>query len=285
MRYSAADFAVVQQVIEDATKRSFASLATDSVLLPLDMTHSAFEQPPGDAFARHAATGHDSTGKSLPGKWRLYPELASAGLWSTPSDLAHLVTEIQEASGGRAGKVLTTEGARQVLDAQHVGWPGLGVWLEGRDASARFRTTGQTEGFTTAVVGYVERGKGAVVMVNTAGGEALIEEILNAIAAAYGWSGFVPPEKVIAKVDPKMYDRFVGRYAVDNRELSVAKKGNRLFVGPAGKETLEIFPENVSDFFSPEPAVFYSFVFDETGKVQAVTQKQRDESVRWDRKK
>ena len=64
--------------------------------------------------------------------------------------------------------------------------------LEGNEESSRFRVSGATAGFESELIGYVERGQGAVVMVNTAGGSALIEEIMNAIATAYGWPGFVP---------------------------------------------------------------------------------------------
>jgi hypothetical protein len=85
-------------------------------------------------------------------------------------------------------------------------------------------------------------------------------------------------------VDPAVLNRFVGRYAVEGRELSVARKGNKLFVGPRGKEATELLPESVSDFFTPEPGAVYSFVFDEAGKVQAFTLRQRDTYTRWDRR-
>ncbi len=281
---SAADYDVMQQLLEDVTKRPFASLADDSVLEPLGMIHSGFVQPPTEPFARRVAAGHDALGKPLAGKWRVYPELAAAGLWTTPSDLAQVIVELQLASGGRPGKVLGPESATLMLTPEHLGWPGLGVMLEGRNESARFRASGVTEGFVTELVGWVERGDGAVVMVNTVGGSALVEEILNAIATTYGWPGYVPPERVVAKVDPKVFDRFVGRYAADAREVSVAKKGARLFIGPAGKETTELLPESVSDFFSADPGAVYSFVFDEGGKVQAFTQREHSGSSRWDRK-
>src|SRR5439155_20777612 len=101
------------------------------------------------------------------------------------------------------------------------GWPGLGVTLAGRETSLRFRAAGATRGFEAELVGYARGGKGAVVMTNTTGGSALSVEILNAIARVYGWPEYVPAEKVIAKVDPRVYDRFVGTYRLDSRALSV----------------------------------------------------------------
>ncbi|MBI4503881.1 MAG: beta-lactamase family protein [Gemmatimonadetes bacterium] len=280
---SAGDYDVLQQLLTDVTKRPFANLAADSVLEPLGMHHSSFFEPDG-AGAPLAASGHDDFGKRIPDKWRNHPELATAGLWSTPRDLALLVLEIQRARSGKPGKVLTAESARQLVTAEHVGWPGLGVLLEGRDQSVRFRASGSTEGYTAELVGYVSRGQGAVVMTNGASGAALAEEILNGIATVYGWPDFVPPEKTIARVDTRIYDRFVGRYTLDSREMSVAKRGTRLFIGPAGKESRELLPESVSEFFTTEPGAFYSFVFDENGKVQAFTERRRFEYTRWDRR-
>src|SRR3989304_1185998 len=54
---------------------------------------------------------------------------------------------------------------------------------------------------------------------------------------------------------------------------------------PAGKESTELRPESVSEFFTTEPGAFYSFVFDENGKVQEFTQRQRFDYTRGDRKK
>jgi len=284
VRISTADYAIVQQLVTDAAKHPFADFAADTVFGPLGMTRSTFRQPPSAALLSAVATGHDATGRPVAGKWRLYPDLAASGLWSTPADLARLVLEIQRAYGGKRGKVLKPGSARQMLSPEHVGWPGLGVTLAGRDASLRFRAAGATRGFETELVGFVKRGQGAVIMTNTNGGSALSVEILNAIASVYGWPDYVPAEKVIARADPRVYDRFVGTYRLDSRVLSVVKRANRLFIGARGAETTELLPESVSDFFTTDSDASYSFVFDQNGKAQAFTVRQRDAYERWDRR-
>jgi hypothetical protein len=190
---------------------------------------------------------------------------------------------IQRAGAGR-GKVLNAANLRQLLTAEHVGWPALGVHLEGRDESLRFRTTGRTEGYASELIGYVTRGQGAVVMTDGARGDALNEEILNAVALAYSWPDFVPAERTIARADVRLYDRFVGRYAFDSREVSITRRGTRLFLGAGGKEQSEMLPQSVSEFFTTEPAAVYSFVFDDKGKVQAFTETAGSAYTRWDKK-
>ena len=280
-RYSAADYDVIEQLITDVVRRPFGAIATDSVLVPLGMRHSGFGEP---ADASLAATGHDTAGHALAGKWTTFSELAAAGLWTTPGDLAQIALAIERAGAGKGGSTVNREIARQILTAEHVGWPGLGVTLEGRDQSARFRTTGETPGFSATVLAYLSRGQGAVVMTDGALGGPLTEEILNAVAVAYGWPDFVPAERTVARVDVRVYDRFVGRYASDSREVSVTRRGNRLYIGPAGQESTEMLPQSVSEFFTTDPGAFYSFVFDDHGKVQAFTETRRMAYTRWNKK-
>jgi CubicO group peptidase (beta-lactamase class C family) len=278
--YSAADYDVVEQLITDVTQRPFAAIASDSLLAPLAMHHSFFRT---SAPVAPFATGHDGAGDAIAGRWRSYPELAAAGLWTTAGDLAQLALVIQRAGAGR-GKVLNAANLRQLLTAEHVGWPALGVHLEGRDESLRFRTTGRTEGYASELIGYVTRGQGAVVMTDGARGDALNEEILNAVAVAYSWPDFLPAERTIARADVRLYDRFVGRYAFDSREVSITRRGTRLFLGAGGKEPSEMLPQSVSEFFTSEPAAVYSFVFDDKGKVQAFTEAAGSAYTRWDKK-
>ena len=54
----------------------------------------------------------------------VHPELAAAGLWTTPSDLAQVVIALQDALAGRATQLVKTETAREMLTAQidNGGW-------------------------------------------------------------------------------------------------------------------------------------------------------------------
>ena len=39
---------------------------------------------------------------------------------------------------------------------------------------------------------------------------------MRSIAAAYEWPDFAPPERVLTKVDPGTFDRYVGTYKFDD---------------------------------------------------------------------
>jgi CubicO group peptidase (beta-lactamase class C family) len=89
--YSGGGYTVVQQLIADVTGVPFAEAAADLVLRPLGMTSSTFAQPLPDGRRPRAARPD----------WRVYPECAAAGLWTTPEDLARFAAAVAAAAAGR----------------------------------------------------------------------------------------------------------------------------------------------------------------------------------------
>src|SRR6202000_346163 len=85
----------------------FPKFMSDTVLKPMGMTNSTYEQPLPQAMSAAAATGYYATGREVPGRWHIYPEMAAAGLWTTPSDLARFAIGVQEAAAGRSGQTLS----------------------------------------------------------------------------------------------------------------------------------------------------------------------------------
>src|SRR5690606_21638422 len=100
MKYSGGGYTILQLALTDSTGRPFAEILQNAVLGPLGMTRSAFEQPLSPARDRNAARGHGEDGTSMGAKWHVYPELAAAGLWTTPLDLAKFVIEVQKSVHG-----------------------------------------------------------------------------------------------------------------------------------------------------------------------------------------
>ena len=99
-RYAGGGTMVLQQVLEDATGRPFAELMRELVLEPLGMSRSGYTQPLPDELHGEAATAHGADGMPVEGGWHVYPELAAAGLWTTPGDLARFAIGVQSAAAG-----------------------------------------------------------------------------------------------------------------------------------------------------------------------------------------
>ncbi len=193
MKYSGGGTTIVQQMLEDVTGKPFAQLLRETVLAPLGMMLSGFEQPPTAELAARTARAHNGAGRPMGAKWHVYPEQAAAGLWTTPSDLARFAIEVQRAYRGPAGQVLTQAGAREMLAPVGLGGFAVGLAVEKRGEGWYFMHGGSNWGFQCNLVAHFRKGYGAVIMTNGDAGGALIRELEARIAAAYGWDSLDKP--------------------------------------------------------------------------------------------
>lgn len=197
--YSGGGYEVVQLLMQDATATPFPALIESELLGPLGMTRSRFAQPLPAALVAQAAAAHQPDGTPLPGRWHTYPELAAAGLWSTPSDLARwLLALSQSATQGQPAALLSPELTQQMMTNHSpglAGWGhayGLGLNLHGRGRSLSFGHSGINQGYRALAVMYPHTGQGVVIMTNGENGLPLYNEILRGVAVAYDWPGNKP---------------------------------------------------------------------------------------------
>jgi CubicO group peptidase (beta-lactamase class C family) len=153
------------------------------------MENSTYEQPLPEARRAQAATGHRRDGLPVEGKWHTYPEMAAAGLWTTPSDLARFAIALQKAWKGESDRIVSRKLAVEMVSKQFEN-TGLGVFLVGEGDTAYFSHGGANNGFRCFLAAGVANGQGAVIMTNSDNGDRLAREILRAIAAEYDWPQF-----------------------------------------------------------------------------------------------
>jgi len=269
-RYAGGGYVVLQQLLADVTKTSFPELMKKTIFDKLGMTRSTFQQPIPPEFASNAAAGHLPDGKEIEGKWFIYPELAPAGLWTTPTDLARFLIEIQQSRIGRSNKVLSTAMTNQMLTPQ-VENVGLGLFVDGQGSSARFSFGGANVGFKCNMVAYINSGQGVVVMTNSENGAPLIQEVFRSVAAEYGWPDYHPQERITARVDPRIYDAYVGEYEIaPGFILKVTREGDKLVSQATGQPKSEMFPESETVFFVKDANAQFTFVKDDKGAVVQV---------------
>jgi CubicO group peptidase (beta-lactamase class C family) len=261
-RYSGGGTTVAQLLVMDVAGKPFEEYLRETVLVPLGMTASRYQQPIGDDAKLRAATGHDRDEKPIDGRYRVHPELAAAGLWTTPSDVAHYVIEVQLAHEGRSAKVLKRELVEEMLKPQGGGPVGLGPFMTESDGARRFGHGGQNLGFNCQFVGYLDRGQGAVVMTNSDIGHPVVTEVLNAIADVYGWPGYLPPERETVALSSETLERYAGKYDLGAAgALVVRREGDRLLAkSPLAGPEVELYFATPTEFFSDNPAVAGKFV-------------------------
>ncbi|MCI0340995.1 MAG: beta-lactamase family protein, partial [Planctomycetales bacterium] len=203
-QYSGGGYCLVQRLVSEAAEAPFPEALRSLVLGPAGMTRSTFEQPLPEGRHAEAARGHQADGKPVPGGWRVHPEQAAAGLWTTPTDLMRLALALAAAFRGEEGALLPAALARDVLGFQSAeekekgqGF-GLGLQLSRRPATAAERAAGHEQvllfhhggsnvgfkchfGFAPAL------GRGLALMTNGDQGGRLIGELAAAIQREYGW--------------------------------------------------------------------------------------------------
>src|SRR5690349_8865114 len=184
-RYSGGGTTIAQLAIMDIEKKPYPQIAKETVLGPLNMTNSTYSQPLPDDWRKKAASGHRGDGSTVAGKIHVYPEMAAAGLWTTPADLARFGIEVQLSLAGKSNKVLPKELIDKMVtpvmeDA------GLGFFIDKRGNSVYFGHDGADEGFRALMLMSRDKGYGAVVMVNSDNGQ-ILGEVLRSIAREYNW--------------------------------------------------------------------------------------------------
>jgi CubicO group peptidase (beta-lactamase class C family) len=243
--YSGGGYVVTQQLLSDVTGRDFPSLAAELVLEPAEMSRSTFAQPQSESPEGEFASGHRWGPVPVTGRWHTYPEMAAAGLWSTPEDLARFFLALRGSWVGEPAALLPRELAIEMFRPHASNRPyGLGVGLAEPGAPARIGHDGADEGFNNVATLYLESGQGAVVMTNSDGGAGLIHDfILPALADACDWLGSRPSHETEA-TRPSL--DLAGRYASRGNfavEFRIVARGNELELIIDGQLPIRLLPQ------------------------------------------
>ncbi len=183
LAYSGGGYSVAQLLMTESAGADFPGLMRRTVLRPAGMARSSFDPPPG---LRGAAAGHDSEGKPIAGGARLYPEMAAAGLWTTPSDYGRFLIALQDSLAGRRGALLRPGSARAMVTPV-LGDYGLGVTVMERDGRPIITHGGANDGFQSRFVAFLDGSRqGLVIMTNGDNGGFLAAAIQRTLFEVYG---------------------------------------------------------------------------------------------------
>ncbi|GAA2503914.1 serine hydrolase domain-containing protein [Winogradskya humida] len=221
-RYSGSHYSVLQQVMVDATGSSFDELMRTLVLEPVAMTGGSFDQ--GFPHRHPVARGHHGGGAMITGGWRTLPEMAAAGLWSTPTDLLLLELEIARAVAGDS-KLLSHGLATQMVTPQVPGGFGLGTEVDDSAGRRRFGHTGLNVGYTCFSFVWPDRGTGVAAMTNSEDGWEVLASIRAAADRLYATAVPAAPLGDVA-----------GRYLLrDDYPIDITVADGQLALSAAGQ--------------------------------------------------
>jgi len=243
--YSGGGYTIMQLMVTDVTKTSFPNTMQENVLDPLGMGKSTFENPLPEKYHSIAATGYRHDGTEVEGKWPIYPEMAAAGLWTTPSQLIQYAIEIQKINNTKQDGILTYKTVEAMLT------PGMnGHGLGPAASKLTFGHGGADEGFRAQMTAWKNEPHAVVIMVNSDNGKVL-QEVMLSIAKEYDLPGVEPELKEIISLTEQDLQKYTGKFQVgDLGELEIKILDGHLiweaeFIG----RVIYLAPESETLFF------------------------------------
>lgn len=177
-KYSGGGIVVLQRLVGEIAGGDYAEIVRERVLSPLGMSQSSMRQPPS---SDNLALGHDDKGR--PYGWNIYPEMAAAGLWTTPGDLGRALVAIMRSINGAPDAFLPPALGKQI-NKPAFGGAALGVFVDG---GGRLSHSGVNAGFRAVYVISPKRRRGYVIMSNGENGEALNDKVGRMLMESQGW--------------------------------------------------------------------------------------------------
>ena len=264
--YSGGGVTIEQQLMIDVTGKAFPVLIRELVFDKLGMADSSYEQPLPSARAALTASGTYADGKVVQGRWHIYPEMAAAGLWTTPTDLSKFAIEIAPSKHGKSNRVLSEKMTNEMLTPV-LEEAGLGLFMD-KNNPGQFGHNGADEGFQAILTMNAESGKGVAIMANSDNGIAVGNILLRSVAKEYGWNyksagqGASPMLVLIAKA--KGTQAALQRYAELKKSPSAEYKveertlnslGYTLLFSGQMQDAIAVFQRNVREY--PESGNVY----------------------------
>ncbi len=268
--YSGGGTTISQLIMMDITHRPYDQYMYENVLKPLGMTSSTYQQPPVDKDPKIISTAYYPNGKSVKGRYHIYPEQAAAGLWTNPTDLSKYIIETQLALAGKSQKVLNQQTTTLRLTPYVDASAALDVFIDKYpDGVKYFEHGGVDEGFISQYYGNFDGGDGLVVMVNTSDGGLIIPEIVNSIAKVYGFKGLNHSHVFkAATVTDAVLDHYTGQYELaPGFLLTVTREGHGLCVQATGQDKTYLVAESENKFIVKEVDAEIEFVRVDSGAV------------------
>jgi CubicO group peptidase (beta-lactamase class C family) len=266
-RYANGGYEVLQLLIEDVSGESFTSFVQENVLLPAGMFRSSYDVPLSEQLSNRAATAYLGDHAIPPLKY-LNSSPAAGGLWSTATDMAKLLIEIQKEYAGRSSRILKQATIRQMLVPGPYVKPGMfqGLGFEiGGKPGAQFMEHGGSGIFRDDMVAYF-KGDGLVAMANSSNGALLVDDLLRSASTVYDWPDYRQTPHSVIPFDTSTSDKFIGTFGF----VKVARPPTELTVEiTLGSVPQQLYMDHPDHFFVLDGPQELYFSDEVNGRMQA----------------
>ncbi|MEA9413255.1 serine hydrolase domain-containing protein [Flavobacterium sp. PL02] len=238
--YSGGGYVIVQMALEDTFNKPIAELAATYIFSPLGLKNTTMIQPDEKGFPANVALVHDENEKVIRTGLPITPQVGASGMWSTPTDLAKLAIEMQNALRNKNNKVISHNVAKIVTEVTALK-DAVGGWSYGWQKSFGYNNydwficNGSNTGVGGSVFATMTDGNGFVFLTN---GEKknrfpVMGQTQRKLLTLMNWNGKTSNEE-IQEMPSSLKEKLIGTYDdflyAQGVETKIVEKNNRLYV-------------------------------------------------------
>jgi CubicO group peptidase (beta-lactamase class C family) len=257
--YSNSGYVLLGYLIEKISGESYAHFVQDNIFKPLGMVDSGYDS--NSAVIQNRASGYTmgQNGIVNAGYIDMTIPLSAGALYSTTEDLLRW-------EQGLFGRKLISPASLKKMTTPFKNDYGFGLGIRAVNGQEQIDHGGGIEGFNTKLAYYPAEKLTVVVLANLNG--AAPEEIAADLhTIAEGRTVVLASERKVVKIDPKIFDGYVGSYQLaPNFILKITREGDRFITQATGQGQVEIFPEGDHDFFAKVVNAQITFVTNSQGR-------------------
>jgi CubicO group peptidase (beta-lactamase class C family) len=262
MSYSNSGYFLLGHIIEKASGDSYEGFLQKNIFDPLKLSGTGYDHH--STIMKYRATGYSSSPEGIVNSAYLdMSQPYSAGsLYSTVEDLYAWNEALF------SGKLLSAKSLEMMMTPFKNDYA-YGLVINSLLSRKQVSHGGGINGFNTFLTRFPDEKVTVTVLRNADFGRLGPAPIAHAMAAIlFGEKYELPRERVAIKIDPAIYDSYVGQYEVEpNFILTFTREGDRLMAQAGGQPKMELFPESETKFFLKVVDAQVTFVKDDKGKV------------------
>jgi CubicO group peptidase (beta-lactamase class C family) len=273
--YCNTGFTLLAVIVERVSDQSFRQFTEDNIFKPLGMVNTHFHDD-HQMIVKNRAYSYIQAGNGFKLSALNYANVGATSLFTTVEDLAKWALNFEDMKVG--GPSVIDEMLKQgVLNNGKTISYALGLEIGDYKGLKSVAHGGGDAGYRTYIMRIPEQRFAVAVLSNLGSfNPGMLAQQVSDIYLADKFPPAVPKpppvERVPAKVDPKIYDAYVGRYRFpEGLLITITKENDRLWGQPAGSSRAELFPESETKFFAQVTDAQVSFQRDEKGAVNQMT--------------
>jgi CubicO group peptidase (beta-lactamase class C family) len=259
-RYSNSGYVLLGHIVERVAGTTYEKFLRENVFAPLGMTNTGYDR--AEEIVKHRARGYATHGEGLVNAPPLDMSIpfAAGGLYSTVGDLYLWDQALY-------GEKVLKRASLDAMSAAVRNNYGYGVYVNKLYNRRVVEHGGGIEGFANRIQRFPDDRVTVIVLSNVEGGPS--GRITRDLAAiVFGEKYEVPVVRTVVKVDPKIYDAYIGEYELaPGVVLTVSREGDSLMMQPTGQRKAELFPASETNFFPRVVRADITFVKDSKGRV------------------